>query len=108
MWPPLLLPATNRHPTRLTCLLASPPWPALDLLPLCPLPDATPVPCPPSTHPPATPAGDNPDCKYYTVQAGDTLSGIAMNLGLTQMDLEELNPNALTLQPNTFVNLTGW
>jgi hypothetical protein len=42
------------------------------------------------------------------VQAGDTLSGIAMNLGLTQMDLEELNPNALTLQPNTFVNLTGW
>jgi hypothetical protein len=42
------------------------------------------------------------------VQAGDTLSGIAMNLGLTQMDLEELNPNALTLQPNTFVKLTGW
>lgn len=53
-------------------------------------------------------SGEDTDCKYYTVQAGDTLSGIAMALGLTQMDLEAVNPDALTLQPNTFVKLTGW
>ena len=47
--------------------------------------------------PPAL-AGDNDNCKYYIIQSGDTLETIALSLGLLRLDLEEINPQASTLQ----------
>lgn len=48
----------------------------------------------------ATPGfpGDNDNCKYYIIQSGDTLETIALSLGLLRLDLEEINPQASTLQ----------
>ncbi|EFN55918.1 hypothetical protein CHLNCDRAFT_57799 [Chlorella variabilis] len=53
-------------------------------------------------------AGDNEACKYYTVQAGDTLSTIAAALNLPQLEVEAANPEATSLQVNDFVRLPGW
>jgi hypothetical protein len=66
------------------------------------------LPClPPSCIPPMT-AGDNKDCKYYTVQGGDTLASIASSLGLALLDMQSANPDTVSLQPNDYVKLPGW
>jgi LysM repeat protein len=53
-------------------------------------------------------AGTSDNCKYYIIQSGDTLESIALSLDLLRLDLEDLNPQASTLQVNQFVKLTGW
>lgn len=53
-------------------------------------------------------AGDNKDCKYYTVQGGDTLASIASSLGLALLDMQSANPDTVSLQPNDYVKLPGW
>lgn len=40
-------------------------------------------------------------CKYYTVQAGDTLDSISGALGLTALELKEANPGVTMLQART-------
>ncbi|PSC76019.1 cell wall hydrolase [Micractinium conductrix] len=47
-------------------------------------------------------------CKYYTVQAGDTLDSISGALGLTALELKEANPGVTMLQVNDYVKLPGW
>lgn len=48
------------------------------------------------------------DCKYYKVQAGDTLDTIASSLGLTLLDLQNANPEGSTLAVGQYVKLPGW
>lgn len=48
--------------------------------------------------PPTPPPGEKDTCKYYIIQSGDTLETIALSLGLLRLDLEEINPQASTLQ----------
>ena len=76
--------------------------------PLPPLNCAT-APPPPLPHVCAV-GQDDPTCKYYTVQGGDSLDTIADGLSLTRKEVVDanpgLNPNAVAV--NSFVQLPPW
>ncbi|KAL4451493.1 hypothetical protein ABPG75_007155 [Micractinium tetrahymenae] len=48
------------------------------------------------------------DCKYYKIQAGDTLDTIASSLGLTLLGLQAVNQDSSTLAVGQYVKLPGW
>lgn len=54
---------------------------------------------------------NNPSCKVYIVQQGDTINSVATSLNVYSVDLQNLNADVLSsgiLQPNKFLRLPPW
>lgn len=88
---------TNNSTTNVTNNPAQPPFIPVPVIPPHPLPVPTPQPSPsPSPAPQPAPAPQpGPTYRQYTIQHGDTLSGIASSIGTTWQNLYHINQSVI-------------